>query len=368
MSSFSTHVSCAGRGVTVSSRARTVVEGVRRYFEPWWSAVLEEREADRLVCADIDQDEALEATGRVRDDPAATAVRYAGEELAFIRQGRTVHAAQDGLAYRYSPGEELRIIGVRELDVVAAAVRLTREVLRGRLLADGWLLLRASAVVGPGGQVVLALGGKGAGKTTTAFLFAQMPGWSLLADDRVFVRPGRDGLVEVLPWPSTATVGFGLLEACGWSAPVRERPKDGGLPRSMQQVAGAVPALGSQLPYQAGRELRTRLRPDQLRDRLGLPLASYGVASHLLFPMIRPHAHAGHLNGARRITVDDVITTSRDGRYPDVFGLTVSCDVPRYVVAALGGLPQHSVLLGHDADGNRAFLLDLVSRPPTPPR
>ncbi len=363
MSSFSTYVSCAGRGVTVSSRTRAVVEGVQRYFEPWWSAVLEERGADQCVCAEVDQDEALDAIGRVRDDPAATVVRYAGEGLVFVRRGGVVYAAQGGLAYRYSSGEGLRIVGMWQADVAGAAVRLAREVLRGRLLADGWLLLGASAVVGSDGQAVLVLGDKGAGKTTAAFLLARNPGWSLLADERVFVRPGDDGLVEVVPWPSTATVGFGLLEACGWSAPVRERLKDGG-----QQANDALPVSGSRSSYQAGRELKARLRPHQLRDRLGLPLTSYGVASHLLFPLIRPYAHAGRLNGTRRIAVEDVITTSRDDRYPDVFGLTTSADTPKRVVEALGGLPQDSVLLGHDADGNRAFLLDLVTRPSAPSR
>ncbi|MGA4840996.1 hypothetical protein [Streptomyces sp. G45] len=39
-------------------------------------------------------------------------------------------------------------------------------------------------------------------------------GWRLLADDRVLVRPDGDG-VRVLPWPSAAAIGVGLLDALG---------------------------------------------------------------------------------------------------------------------------------------------------------
>ncbi len=358
MSLFSTHVSCAGRSVTVSSGTRFIADWVQRYFAPWWS-VADRRVADidRLVRADVDHGRARGAITRVRGNPAATAVRYAGGELTFLREGAVVHAAQEGLAYRYAPGEALEILGMQRLDVAVSAARLAREVLRGRLLGDGWLLLRASAAVGPCGRAVLALGGKGTGKTTAAFLLAQAPGWSLLSDDRIFVRPDRGGLVEALAWPSTVSVGFGLLEAGGWSAPVRER----GLSDPARQATDVM--AGGLRPLRAGQELRSRFRPDQLRDGLGLSLAMHGVVSHLLFPMIGPYARAGRLNEARRFAEADVITASRDDRYPDAFGLTLTADDPKYLVNALGGLPQDSVLLGHDADGSRAFLLDLISRP-----
>ncbi len=365
---FSTHVSCAGRGVTVSSLTRAVADWPLRYLGPWWSVTAAEGRVERLVRADVSPDEALDAIGQVLGNPVATSVRYAGEELVFLRRGTVVHAAQDGLAYRYTPGGELRIVGLRESEVAVAAVRLAREMLRGRLLADGWLLLRASAVVGSDGRAVLVLGEEGAGKTTAAFLLAQVPGWSLLSDDRVLVRSDGEGRVRVLPWPSAAAVGFGLLEACGWYEPVRERLKCGELPHPTQrrQVTRALLA-GDRRPRREadGAELKVRLWPDQLRDWLGLSLAAHGhgVVSRLLFPMTRSYVRAGRLNDTRRITTDDVITASRDEQYPDVFGFTLSCTHPRRLVEAMSGLRQDSVLLGRDADGNRAFLLDLVSQP-----
>ena len=54
-------------------------------------------------------------------------------------------------------------------------------------------MLHASAVV-RGGHAVLALGGKGAGKTMTALLLARYCGWRLLANDRIFVCGGPDGV------------------------------------------------------------------------------------------------------------------------------------------------------------------------------
>ncbi|MFC8096976.1 hypothetical protein [Streptomyces sp. NPDC057363] len=87
-------------------------------------------------------------------------------------------------------------------------------------------MLHASAVV-QDGRTVLTFGGKGAGKTTTALALASRHGYGLLANDRVFVRPGERGGVDVLPWPSAAAVGLGLLEALGWFETARERLEAG---------------------------------------------------------------------------------------------------------------------------------------------
>ncbi|MFC8374211.1 hypothetical protein ACFUIT_40795 [Streptomyces sp. NPDC057239] len=107
------------------------------------------------------------------------------------------------------------MVGRRAEDVATATARLAREVVRGVLLRDGWTVLHASAVVRDG-RVILTLGGKGAGKTTTAVALAHRYRLGLLANDRVFVRPAGNGGVDVLPWPAAAAVGLGLLDALGW--------------------------------------------------------------------------------------------------------------------------------------------------------
>ncbi|GAB2835957.1 hypothetical protein GCM10022221_38940 [Actinocorallia aurea] len=213
---------------------------------------------------------------------------------------------------------------------------------------------------------MLALGDKAAGKTTTAFLLSRSKGWSLLANDRVFVRPDAQGRIQVLPWPSAAAIGFGLLEACGWYEAVRERARRGEQmhPTQKQQVTDALIA-GSRTPLRKpnGHELKPQFWPDQLRDWLGLPLATTGTASHILFPTVQPHTAPARLKGARDIDTADMFTAAGDDRYPDVFGLTPTDLAPAEdLLKPLNALDRHTVLLGHDVDDNQAFLQDLVSQ------
>jgi len=98
--------------------------------------------------------------------------------------------------------------------LVRATVRVVRELVRAQLVAAGWVLLHASAVAWPGGGAVLALGGRGAGKTTVACTLAS-GGAGLLGNDRVFARPTTDGGVELAPWPAGAAIGLGLMGVLG---------------------------------------------------------------------------------------------------------------------------------------------------------
>ncbi|MCC3775469.1 hypothetical protein [Streptomyces sp. UNOB3_S3] len=158
---------------------------------------LDAAEARQLVAADAKlrdayQPLATEITQRVADHPHEGTV-YANTGMLIRRDSDgTVFAAQpeDKTAYKAEPGGPLH----------------------------------ASAVVRDG-QAVLTLGDKGAGKTTAGLLLARA-GWQLLANDRVFIRP-EDGRLRVLPWPSAAAIGLGLLDALGWYDQVRERVQRG---------------------------------------------------------------------------------------------------------------------------------------------
>lgn len=57
------------------------------------------------------------------------------------------------------------------------------------------------------GNAVLALGSKGAGKTTSALLLTAH-GHQLLANNRIFLHPTTRAL---LPWPAAAALSLGLL-------------------------------------------------------------------------------------------------------------------------------------------------------------
>ncbi|MFD8993460.1 hypothetical protein [Streptomyces abikoensis] len=69
-----------------------------------------------------------------------------------------IFAAQpeDKTAYKAEPGGPLHVYGCEDDPVALAAARLVREVVRGRLLADGWSILHASAVVRDGQAVRVA--------------------------------------------------------------------------------------------------------------------------------------------------------------------------------------------------------------------
>ena len=68
------------------------------------------------------------------------------------------------------------------------------ELLVSRLLAHrSGIEVHSCGVVSPGGEGLLFLGQSGAGKTTTARLWEQLPGTSVLSDDRIIIRNFPDG-------------------------------------------------------------------------------------------------------------------------------------------------------------------------------
>ncbi|MEU9557322.1 hypothetical protein [Streptomyces fumanus] len=228
-------------------------------------------------------------------------------------------------------------------------------------------MLHASAVVDGGGRTVLVLGGKGAGKTTTALALASFGGLRLLANDRVFVRPGDQGGVDVLPWPSAAALGLGLLDALGWFDEVRERLLAGESlhPTQDDRVTEAIRA-GDRTPlWEGGRELKAQMFPDQFPAWFGVPLATGGEAAALVFPRIEAGAVPAGEDRDRSLSEADFMSGATEDRYPDVFGLLGTdgggaAGVRREVVRRLGELPRHAVVLGHGLAVNGRFLAGLV--------
>lgn len=228
--------------------------------------------------------------------------------------------------------------------------------------------LHASAVTRDK-RVMLAFGGKGAGKTTTALTLATRHGWELLASDRVFVRPHQDGGVWVLPWPSAAALGLGLLDALGWLDVARKRLEGGESlhPTQDQRVKDALLAGRSTPLWEGKRELKAQVFPDQFPDWFGVDLSTGGRVAGLIFPQVVPDAAPTVTKGGRTLSEHDFMCGTTEDRYPDVFELAGGIDgggraeKRREVAARMAQLPHHSAILGHDLALNGDFLSTLVA-------
>ncbi|MFJ7129633.1 hypothetical protein [Streptomyces sp. NPDC098101] len=351
-----------GQAVTVTSHSAAVTDWATRYFGSWWNAAPAEPPiSGALVSADVDPDayEDMAADGDLGQ--GAAEADYAGSPMLHTRHtDGSVTAVQSGerLAYRWSPSlRRLRIVGNDETAVATAAARLAREIVRGMLLVEGWRILHASAVTRDDGATLLTLGDKGAGKTTTAFLLARA-GWRLLANDRVFVRP-EQGYVRVLPWPSAAACGFGLLDALGLFESVADRLRAGELmhPTQDQRVTDALLAGRREPLWRAnGKEMKPQFFPDQLDTWLGMTLATEGRAAGLLFPQITPGGEPRLLDEPRRLGEADFFTAGTEDRYPDVFGLLPMTGGSVGLADRLTALPHQALTLGHDTSANAALL------------
>ncbi|GAQ57718.1 hypothetical protein [Streptomyces acidiscabies] len=369
-----TQLHAADASVTVLSNTASVSDWSRRYFGPWWNAFEVPAEsicAGPLVVADVDSSAYVELAALVDVCPHEK-VTYAKAKTLLARDGAgtvTAISPAEGLAYRSEPGSGWLTIAGRAAEPVAlAAARIAREMIRATLLRDGWTLLHSSAVVRDG-KTLLTFGSKGAGKTTTALLLASH-GFELLANDRVFVRPDGGGELQVLPWPSAAAIGLGLLDALGLYDVVRDRLKAGEHlhPTQHQDVTDALLDGRREPLWEPGgkRERKAQVFPDQFTTWFGMTLATGGRAAGLLFPRIDPAAVPALVDGDRALGEDDFMSGATEDRYPDIFGLAQGIDgggnkPARATVAdRLAQLPHHQVVLGHDTAANADFLTELA--------
>ncbi len=368
-----TRLHAADASVTVLSNSAFVTSWARRYFGPWWNAFEVPASsicAGPLVTADIDNKKFAQLLTLVTSCPHDE-VTYAKARLLVARDSTgtiTGVSPEEGLAYRSEQlGGHVTIAGRTSQALALASARIAREMIRAALLRGGWTLLHASAVVRDD-QALLAFGSKGAGKTTTALLLASR-GAQLLANDRVFVKP-VGGELQVLPWPSAAAIGLGLLDALGLYDVVRERLQSGQQlhPTQHQDVTDALLAGRREPLWEPGgkREKKVQVFPDQFSTWFGMELATGGRAATLLFPRIDPSAVPAVIDSARTLRDDDFMSGTTEDRYPDHFGLAHGIngggdDLARATVAdRLAGLPHHQIVLGHDVQANADFLAKLA--------
>ncbi|WP_318219226.1 hypothetical protein [Streptomyces sp. SCL15-6] len=344
-----------------------------RYFGTWWNAAEVDAAsvcAGPLVTAIVDRDEYdAVALSVMRAPHMSTAYARAQMLLARDASAGVIRAVsrEEGLAYWSEPGAgTLDVMGTDTQSVATATARLAREVMRGVLLRDGWAVLHASAVVRDG-RTLLTFGGKGAGKTTTAMALAARHQFGLLANDRVFVRTNSDNSVDVLPWPSAVAVGLGLLEALGWFEIARERLRSGDAlhPTQDLRVTDAILAGNRSPLWERGKELKAQVWPHQFTSWFGVPLATEGEAAALLFPRVEAGAGPAAEDADRCLGDADFMSGATEDRYPDVLGI-VGVDgggseaTRQEVVRRLGGLPRHSLVLGHDVAADSDFLAKIT--------
>ncbi|MFJ9187676.1 hypothetical protein ACIRQO_32005 [Streptomyces anulatus] len=295
-------------------------------------------------------------------------------QLLVARDGEDIVALSpdEGISYRSTPSSgRIFLAGIDLMPLALAAARLARESIRGQLLRDGWAVLHSSAVVRPSdGATLLAFGDKGAGKTATALLLAST-GWQLLANDRVLVRPTGERDVEVVPWPSAAALGLGLVQALGWDSGAREHLRVGGHfhPTQHQSVTDAL-AVGDFTPlWEEGgkRERKLQVFPDQFPDLFDVQLATCGRVAGLLFPQVDADAAPAVVDNTRRLADADFMSGKTEDRYPDVFELAQGVDgggrasARAEVTSRLAALPHRAVRLNHDVPASTDVLGKIVA-------
>lgn len=359
-------ISAADAVVTVLTTEAAVADWLNSYLGSWWTVQElptsdELPDAPRLHCS-LDPAAYRSAHEHVHRQPHHV-VEFARNPVLVVSQSEAVHAIDPAEQVAYHTAQN----GVRQISLVAAetlglclaAARVARELVRVELETGGWSILHASAVVRDN-AALLSVGPKGAGKTTAALLLARA-GWQLLANDRVFLQPTT---LAVLPWPSAAALGIGLLHAHGLLEGVRSRLATGHQlhPTVSPAVVAAISAGRiDALIDEHGKELKPQFFPHQLVDWLGLPLARYAIASQLLFPHIELAGQPDLKPAPRSLASDDFFDPASDDRYPDFLRLARISPEQRHrmwlrVRQRVESLPHRGVLLNHDTARSRQML------------
>jgi len=168
----------------------------------------------------------------------------------------------------------------------------------------------------------------------------------------VFVRPEDEGL-RVLPWPSAAAIGFGLLESAGLDEPLRARVLDGEQmhPTQDQRVTDALHAGSTKPIWNAkSKELKPQFFPDQLSSLLRMTLVTQAHAAALLFPHVDKDAEPHVIDAPRALGEGDFFTGKTEDRYPDIFRLAPTEATPVTDLAdRLAQLPRRALVLNHDS-------------------
>ncbi|MFI5986861.1 hypothetical protein ACIBEA_39115 [Streptomyces sp. NPDC051555] len=374
MTITATRITADQASVHVLSNDPAVTSWSTRYFGPWWTAADTDPTtlcAGTVIAANVDLDAYQRLEDHVRNHPHTSSQYAKADTLIATADDGTITAVSptEQLAYLSDPSTgRVKVAGPDALQVSLATARIARDAVRGQLLRAGWTVLHASAVVRDG-QTLLSFGDKGSGKTTTALILAAREGWELLANDRVFARADAAGNVRILPWPSAAAIGLGLLSSLGLYEKVSAHLAAGEAlhPTQDDRVTAALHDGDLTPLWDRGRELKAQVFPDQFAAWFDLTLATEGAATALLFPQIvagtEPTAH----RTSRTLEGADFMQGATEDRYPDILGLAHGVTIGGTTTARdsvqelLGQLPHHGFTLSHDPAQSAAFLAKLTT-------
>ncbi|MGH3872806.1 MAG: hypothetical protein ACRDSR_15090 [Pseudonocardiaceae bacterium] len=358
-------VSAGPATVLVTSEDTAVTDWITQYFGCWWTvqpiSSAAETRGPVLHCR-VDPDHFAAAQDSL-STRAHRVIEFARNPMHVADDAISAVDSTEQVAYHTDTGRtRLTLTATGSLELCLATARIARELIRAQLEADGWAIMHASATVHDD-NAILALGPKGAGKTTTALLLTTQ-GYQLLANDRVFLHPATRAL---LPWPAAAALGLGLLHAHGLLDGVRAQLAAGQhLHPTVDPAVTAAILNGCTSPLHdpRGRELKTQLFPHQLTDWLGLQLTRSATASALIFPRLDPDGEPRLDTPPRTVTSSDFFDPDHDDRYPDFLRLTRITPEYRHQIwahtrDAVATVPHHSVVFTHDTTRSRQLLANV---------
>ncbi|MER5431782.1 hypothetical protein [Streptomyces sp. NPDC002588] len=114
------------------------------------------------------------------------------------------------------------LVGAHPGPLPGTAARTIRELVREDLLAEGALMMHASAAVLPDGRGLVMVGGSGAGKTSAAVRVARARGRCVATDRLLLLPDGADWIAVGLPM--STRLGVGALRALGVTDDLLRRP------------------------------------------------------------------------------------------------------------------------------------------------
>ncbi|MFJ6463113.1 hypothetical protein ACIQM0_19080 [Streptomyces sp. NPDC091387] len=233
------------------------------------------------------------------------------------------------------------------------SARLARELIRGQLLRTGFHILHASCAV---------RGGRRSSPSVPRARARPRPRccWPARASSSWPTTASEDAGLRILPWPSAAAIGFGLLDSAGLYEPLRARVLDGEQmhPTQDRRVTDALHAGSTKPIWNAkGKELKPQFFPDQLSSLLHMTLATQAHAAALLFSQVDKAAEPHVLDTPRALGKEDFFTGKTEDRYPDIFRLAPDKAAPDTDLAdRLAQLPRRALVLNHNSHTSAELL------------
>lgn len=284
-----------GVSVAVCADDPLVVGWARSYLGPWWPPLPATPEAAaQRITGVVDAAELRSLRSEVERGGQERDLMLGARGLVRRERGRVIGWSPDaGVCYVHSPADRsTQVVGAGTREVAVETARLSRLFVTLLMAGERWVMLHAGCVVLPDGSGLLMPGQSGAGKTTASLVLARQPGWLHLSSDMCLVRVGPQEQIEVVPLPTSVSLGLGLLGGLGWGTRVATEIRAGTVPHPAQseQITQRI-LTGDFRPLRraGGRESKFELLPEQLVDWFGVQIATRAEASFVAHPAV----HAG---------------------------------------------------------------------------